>query len=81
MTNSYRFGRTMPTQCRFIAGTCLSIGALLITAAAQQTYNSQLHRFQTETVATGLKQPSAMIFLRRHRSISGTTERHRPLRP
>jgi hypothetical protein len=53
----------MPTLCRFIAGTCLSIGALLITAAAQQTYNSQLHRFQTETVATGLKQPSAMIFL------------------
>jgi hypothetical protein len=48
----------MPTQCRFIFGTCLSIGALLITAAAQQTYNSQLHRFQTETVATGLKQPS-----------------------
>jgi glucose/arabinose dehydrogenase len=63
MKNSYRFGRTMPTLCRFIAGTCLSIGALLITAAAQQTYNSQLHRFQTETVATGLKQPSAMIFL------------------
>jgi hypothetical protein len=53
----------MPTQCRFIFGTCLSIGALLITAAAQQTYNSQLHRFQTETVATGLKQPSTMIFL------------------
>lgn len=53
----------MPTGCRFIASTCLSIGALLITADAQQTYNSQLHRFQTETVATGLKQPSAMIFL------------------
>jgi len=53
----------MPTQLRFIAVACLSISNLVITAAAQQAYNSQLHRFQTEIVATGLKQPSAMIFL------------------
>ncbi len=32
-------------------------------AAAQQVYESERLRFQTEIVATGLKQPSAMVFL------------------
>src|ERR1044071_7120293 len=32
-------------------------------AAPQQGYESERVRFQTEIVATGLKQPSAMVFL------------------
>jgi glucose/arabinose dehydrogenase len=33
------------------------------TAPAQQIFNSERLRFQAEVVATGLKQPSAMVFL------------------
>jgi glucose/arabinose dehydrogenase len=33
------------------------------SASAQQVFESQRVRFQTEVVATGLKQPSAMVFL------------------
>jgi glucose/arabinose dehydrogenase len=32
-------------------------------ASSQQVFESELVRFQTEVVATGLKQPSAMVFL------------------
>src|SRR5215467_2247133 len=44
--------------------TCLCAVTLCArNAAGQQTFASQLVRFQTEVVATGLKQPSAMLFL------------------
>lgn len=53
----------MATQ-RLIAGILLSAVSLLTrSASAQQVFESQRGRFQTEVVATGLKQPSAMVFL------------------
>lgn len=49
---------------RLIAGILLSAVSLLTrSASAQQVFESQRVRFQTEVVATGLKQPSAMVFL------------------
>jgi aldose sugar dehydrogenase len=49
---------------RLIAGTLLCAVSLLTrSASAQQVFESQRVRFQTEVVATGLKQPSAMVFL------------------
>src|SRR5579871_5813646 len=53
----------MGTQ-RFLAGTLVFILLLLTQrASAQQSFESQRLRFQTEVVVTGLKQPSAMVFL------------------
>jgi len=49
---------------QLIAGTFLCAVSLLTrSASAQQVFESQGVRFQTEVVATGLKQPSAMVFL------------------
>jgi glucose/arabinose dehydrogenase len=54
----------MQTQRSFLAATCLCIAALFLQhGVAQQVFDSERVRFQTEIVATGLKQPSAMIFL------------------
>jgi glucose/arabinose dehydrogenase len=54
----------MRKQPSFLAGTCLSVAFVLAgTATAQQIFESERLRFQTEVVATGLKQPSAMVFL------------------
>jgi glucose/arabinose dehydrogenase len=47
----------------FVACTCVTVVLQFTGSAAQQSFESQRHRFQTEVVATGLKQPSAMIFL------------------
>lgn len=53
----------MATQ-RLISGTLLCVVSLFTrSASAQQVFESQRVRFQTEVVATGLKQPSAMVFL------------------
>jgi aldose sugar dehydrogenase len=53
----------MPTK-RLLTLVCLCLVALLPrSASAQQVFDSQRLRFQTEVVATGLKQPSAMVFL------------------
>jgi glucose/arabinose dehydrogenase len=53
----------MATQ-RLTAGTLLcAVSLLMRSASAQQVFESQRVRFQTEVVATGLKQPSAMVFL------------------
>ncbi len=49
---------------RLIAGTLLCAVSLLTrSASTQQVFESQRVRFRTEVVATGLKQPSAMVFL------------------
>src|ERR1700740_880053 len=54
--------RNMATQ-RLISGTFLCAVSLLTrSASAQRVFESQRVRFQTEVVATGLKQPSAMVF-------------------
>jgi glucose/arabinose dehydrogenase len=54
----------MRTHTTSLTAVCLAAVVLLaITASALQTYQSELHRFQAETVATGLKQPTAMTFL------------------
>src|SRR5262249_47079322 len=54
----------MRRQSTSLAVSCLAVFILLASdARAQQTYQSELYRFQTEIAATGLKQPSAMIFL------------------
>jgi glucose/arabinose dehydrogenase len=48
----------------FIAKVSLSLVSLLVPIGlAQQVFESQRLRFRTDVVATGLKQPSAMIFL------------------
>ena len=53
----------METQ-RLLAGTPVFILLLLTqNTSAQQVFESQRLRFQTEVVVTGLKQPSAMVFL------------------
>lgn len=49
---------------RLLAGTPVFILLLLTqNTSAQQVFESQRLRFQTEVVVTGLKQPSAMVFL------------------
>src|SRR5260370_5887990 len=49
-------------QLRFLI--CIWLFSLCaLGATAQQVFESQLLRFRTEVVATGLKQPSALIFL------------------
>ena len=54
----------MQTQRSFLAAPLLCIASLFPQhAIAQQFFDSQRVRFQTEIVATGLKQPSAMTFL------------------
>jgi len=54
----------MRKQPSFLAGTCLCVASLWAgSATAQQIFESERLRFQTEVVTTGLKQPSAMIFL------------------
>ena len=53
----------METQ-RLLAGTPVFILLLLTqNTSAQQVFESQRVRFQTEVVVTGLKQPSALVFL------------------
>jgi aldose sugar dehydrogenase len=53
----------MSTQ-RLLAAMCVCIlSSLAQDTTAQTTFDSQLLRFQAEVVATGLKQPSAMVFL------------------
>jgi glucose/arabinose dehydrogenase len=53
----------MGTQ-RLLSGTLVFVLLVLTqSASAQQIFDSQRLRFQTELVVTGLKQPSAMIFL------------------
>lgn len=53
----------MGTQ-RLLAGTLFfSLFLLTQLTSAQQIFDSQRLRFQTEVVVTGLKQPSAMVFL------------------
>jgi glucose/arabinose dehydrogenase len=49
-------------RLRLAASVCL-IALLAGIAAAQQVFDSERGRFQTEVVATGLKQPVAMVFL------------------
>jgi len=54
----------MGTQRVFVAKVCLCAASLLVqSGVAQQVFESQRLRFRTEVVATGLKQPSAMVFL------------------
>jgi aldose sugar dehydrogenase len=53
----------MGTQRSFLAGTCLCLALLAGTGTAQQIFESERLRFQTEVVATDLKQPSALVFL------------------
>jgi len=54
----------MGTQRVFVAKVCLCAVSLLVqSGAAQQVFESQRLRFRAEVVATGLKQPSAMVFL------------------
>ena len=49
---------------RLMGGTLLcAISLLTRSANAQQVFESQRVRFRTEVVATGLNQPSAMVFL------------------
>jgi glucose/arabinose dehydrogenase len=49
---------------RLLAGTPVFILLLLTqNTSAQQVFESQRVRFQTEVVVTGLKQPSALVFL------------------
>jgi glucose/arabinose dehydrogenase len=55
------------TRRRFVVSVCVFVFAFAIVwlplAAAQQVFESERLRFRTEVVATGLKQPSAMVFL------------------
>jgi glucose/arabinose dehydrogenase len=49
---------------RLLAATSVYISSGVVQLASAQTiFESQRLRFQTEVVATGLKQPSAMVFL------------------
>src|SRR5215471_5435129 len=49
---------------RILTVTCLCLAVLCAREApSQQVFESQLARFQIDVVATGLKQPSAMVFL------------------
>jgi glucose/arabinose dehydrogenase len=53
----------MKTQ-RLRSRICICMVSLLAhCATAQKVFESQLLRFRTEVVATGLKQPSALVFL------------------
>ena len=49
---------------RLLAAICVCILSFLAqNTTAQTSFDSQLLRFQAEVIATGLKQPSAMVFL------------------
>lgn len=49
-------------RLRFWISICL-VSLWALGATAQQVFESQLLRFRTEVVTTGLKQPSALVFL------------------
>src|SRR5271169_2898135 len=58
----------MGTQ-RLLAVTVITLSLLGQATRAQQVFDSQRLRFRTEVVTTGLKQPSAMIFLPDNRAL------------